>query len=170
MANTPKNLFVFYLGGDAPGANIEVHDVQFAVASQPEEAHPLLIKKWFGTRDSLHLDAYGIITWADGHDVTVHSTPSTSTEKLYFINMGGYTPGALCEDHAFTFLVAPSASAAKARAKTLLLTDRTLQHPDNLMDVDDCVLIEELNGLYIHLKPNPNGSPVTAAWQGYHPL
>nr|WP_294916308.1 DUF1543 domain-containing protein [uncultured Neokomagataea sp.] len=165
-----KKLFIFYLGGDAPGANIEVHDVQFAAVERPEEAHPLLIQKWFGTRDSLHLDAYGIVTWADGHTVSIHTTPSTSTDKLYFINMGGYTPGALCEDHAFTFLVASSAQDAKIRAKKLLLTDRTLQHHDNLMDVDDCVLIEELNGCYIHLEPSSNGSPVTAAWQGYNPI
>ncbi|MBR0559348.1 MULTISPECIES: DUF1543 domain-containing protein [Neokomagataea] len=165
-----KKLFIFYLGGDAPGANIEVHDVQFAAVERPEEAHPLLIEKWFGTRDSLHLDAYGIVTWADGHAVSIHTTPSASTNKLYFINMGGYTPGALCEDHAFTFLVAPSAEEAKTRAKQLLLTDRNLQHHDNLMDIDDCILIDKIDGLFIHLEPHPTGTALHAEWQGYQPI
>ncbi len=38
-------LLMFYVGGTAPGANIELHDVQFAAADRPEEAYPLLREK-----------------------------------------------------------------------------------------------------------------------------
>ena len=43
-------LLMFYVGGTAPGANIELHDVQFAAADRPEEAYPLLREKWFGDK------------------------------------------------------------------------------------------------------------------------
>ncbi|NHN86256.1 DUF1543 domain-containing protein [Acetobacter musti] len=164
------NLFIFYLGGSAPGANIEVHDVQFAVAGKPEDAHPALVKRWFGTRDSLHIDAWGIVDWADGFAVTVAKEKPVSKEKLYFINMGGYDKGALKEEHDFTFLVAATASEAKAKARTLLLPGLSHRHRDNFMEVDDCIPLEQIGGLYIHLTPQQKGKPVSAAWQGYNKI
>ncbi|WP_234395211.1 DUF1543 domain-containing protein [Acetobacter papayae] len=52
-------LYVFYLGGSAPGANLELHDIQFAIGSRPEDTYPTLARHWFGARDTLHIDAYG---------------------------------------------------------------------------------------------------------------
>lgn len=163
-------LYVFYLGGSAPGANIEVHDVQFAVAHKPEDAYPSLISRWFGTRQSLHIDAYGCITWADGYAVTLSPEKPTSDRKLYFINMGGYLKGALREEHEFTFLVSATAQDAKARAKKNLLVEYQQQHRDNLMEVDECLPLEQIDGLYIHLVPQEKGQPVRAEWQGYRRL
>lgn len=160
-------LYIFYLGGAAPGANIEVHDVQFAVAHKPEDAYPSLAARWFGIRQSLHLDAYGSITWADGYAVTLSPDKPVSGKKLYFINMGGYLEGALREEHDFTFLVAETEEEAKARAKEELLLGYQHQHRDNLMEVDDCLPLEQIDGLYIHLTPQENGQPVRATWQGY---
>lgn len=160
-------LFIFYLGGSAPGASIEVHDVQFAVARRPEDAHEQLASRWFGIRKSLHIDAYGIIDWADGYRVSLQPEAPSSELRLYFINMGGYIPGALKEEHEFTFFVAASADAAKARARQTLLKGYKHRHRDNLMEVDDCIPLEEFNGLHIHLTRSDDGTPVTAAWQGY---
>ncbi|GBR39509.1 DUF1543 domain-containing protein [Komagataeibacter oboediens] len=160
-------LFVFYLGGAAPGANIEVHDVQFAVAEKPEDAWPALARRWYGTRASLHIDAYGIVNWADGFAVSLTAEKPAGGQKLYFVNMGGYAPGALREEHEFTFLVADSAEAAKAKARQTLLPGLGHRHRDNFMEVDDCVPLEQIDGLHIHLTPCPHGTPVTAAWQGY---
>ena len=165
-----SKLFMFYLGGSAPGANIEVHDVQFAVGDQPEDAFPGLVERWFGTKDSLHLDAYAIVEWADGHDVILLSQPNDSGKKLYFINMGGYLPGDLQEAHSFSLFVARDEQEAKAKAKRSLLTTVNHQHRDNQMDVDDCLLLSEIQGLHIHLKPNPHGRTFEAAWQGYRRL
>lgn len=164
------NLYVFYLGGAAPGANIEVHDVQFAVAEKPEDAHASLGQRWYGTRKSLHIDAYGLVSWADGHAVTLSTEKQDTDKTLYFINMGGYMPGALREEHEFTFLVASTAEEAKARAKKTLLTHCDHQHRDNFMEVDNCIPLEQIDGLYIHLTPQAEGVPVTAAWQGYQPI
>ncbi|WP_099180999.1 DUF1543 domain-containing protein [Gluconobacter frateurii] len=167
QGDTLLKLYVFYLGGNAPGANIEVHDVQFAVAEKPEDAYPSLGERWFGIRNSLHVDAYGEVSWADGYAVTLSTTKPTSDKTLYFINMGGYAPDELKEEHAFTFLVASSEAEAKAKAKTCLLVGYDHQHRDNFMEVDDCLPLQQLDGLYITLTPQENGQPVTALWQGY---
>jgi hypothetical protein len=165
-----QTLFLFYLGGIAPGANIEIHDVQFAACNQPEDAFPLLVERWFGTKESLHVDAYAKIEWADGYDVLLLPQPNPAAERLYFINLGGYIPGELQEAHSFSLFVAKDEQEAKARAKRSLLTDVNSQHRDNQMDVDDCLLLSEVQGLHVHLKANPNGRPLRADWQGYRPI
>lgn len=32
------NLFMFYIGGNAGKSNIEVHDIQFVAANEPQDA------------------------------------------------------------------------------------------------------------------------------------
>ncbi|MBO1328753.1 DUF1543 domain-containing protein [Acetobacter suratthaniensis] len=159
-------LYVFYLGGSAPGANLELHDVQFALGTKPEDTYPTLARHWFGARETLHIDAYGLIEWADGHTVTLCREAPQTDQRLYFVNMGGYRPGILAEEHEFGFFVAASAAEAKNKARKHLLTQHENQHPDAVREVDQCLLLEELDGYYIHLTPNPEGVPPHALWQG----
>ncbi|MFP1909783.1 DUF1543 domain-containing protein [Lonsdalea quercina] len=163
-------LFLFYVGGSAPGANIELHDVQFAAVNEPEEAFPLLKAAWFGDKKQIHVDSYTPITWADGYDITLSETSSTSTQRLWFVNIGGYLPGEPAELHQFGLFVAPTADEAKQQAKKVLLHDTFKQHKDDLRDVDDCLLLQQLNGWHIHLTPNPHGTPAAPLWQGYLPI
>lgn len=94
-------LLMFYVGGTAPGANIELHDVQFAAVDRPEEAYPLLREKWFGDKRKVHVDGYARIDWADGYDVSLESAPFAGEEKLFFVNVGGYRSDELAELHQF---------------------------------------------------------------------
>lgn len=161
---------MFYLGGKAGPSNIEVHDVQFAAARQPEEAWPLLRRAWFGDKDKLHVDGYCIITWADGHDVRLRPGAAPHGKRLYFVNVGGYLASTLAEQHAFGLFVAEDAAAAKQRALQELLVGVPIQHKDNLTSVDDCVLLQEMAGWHVHLEKNPDGEPAVPAWQGYQPI
>jgi len=160
-------IFMFYLGGSASGANIEVHDVQFAVGDKPEDAFPILVARWFGIKASLHVDAYTVLRWADGWDVTLSREPSAAEERLYFVNLGGYRPDDFAELHKFGLFVATSAGEAKAKAKASLLTDVSKQHRDDQMLVDECLLLADVQGFHIHLKANPRGRPDGVTWQGY---
>jgi hypothetical protein len=160
-------LFMFYLGGGAPRAQIEVHDVQFVVADAVEDAYPILRERWYGTPWSLHVDGVTDIRWADGHDVTLSDQPAQNGKKLYFIFMGGYSPGDLMEYHKMGLFVAESLAEAKASAKARLMTEFTLQHRDNHMEVERCALLSELHGTHIHLKPNPFGMNLGETWHGY---
>jgi len=164
------SLYMFYLGGNAGRSNIEVHDVQFVAVSQVEDAYPLLREAWFGDKDKLHLDGYMQVKWADGYDVTLSNEKPAGQLKLFFVNVGGYRPGQLAEVHDFGLFVAASADEAKEKAKQQLLAGFDKQHKDNLKDVDDCLLLEQLNGYHIVLQENPAGQPGQADWQGYRPI
>ena len=160
------NLYAFYLGGSAPGANLELHDIQFAIGTNPEETYPTLARHWFGARDSLHIDAYGLIEWADGYRGSLSTDRPETDLRLYFVNMGGYRPGILAEEHEFGFFVAATSAEAKNKARQSLLNRHEHQHVDAVREVDQCLLLEKLDGYYIHLTPSPEGVPPYALWQG----
>lgn len=164
-------LFVFAIGGNAGKSNIEVHDIQFVIAENPEDAWPTLRENWFGDRDKIHIDGYGRLRWVDGYRVSVSKTPPVlQALKLFFVNVGAYCKTDLMELHAFDFFVAENAAAAKKLALATLLTGKQQQHKDNLKDVDDCKLLSQIGEYYLHLEPQAEGSPFIPEWQGYQPI
>ncbi|KEA52088.1 hypothetical protein DT73_14390 [Mangrovibacter sp. MFB070] len=164
------NLFMFYVGGNAGKSNIEVHDIQFAVANDPKDAWPALRKAWFGDRNKIHIDGYARITWVDGYAVTLSTEPPQSAEKLFFVNVGGYRADTLAELHEFDLFVARNAPDARKKALQTLLCGAEQQHKDNLKDVDDCLLLEKVGELFIHLTPCTTGQQYRPEWQGYQPI
>lgn len=160
-------LFLVYIGGTAPGANIELHDVRFVAAQRIEDTHSLLCQQWFGTVKGLHIDSYMQINHIDGYSVSLHSEPQSGSNKLYFVNFGGYYPDNIAEQHDFMLCVATSAAEAKAKAKKQLLTDADSQHKDDLLQLDDCFALEQLQGLYIHLHASGQSQPMRPDWSGY---
>lgn len=165
-----KTLYMFYLGGSAPGANIELHDIQFVAAENTDASLPVLKDAWFGDKHHVHLDGYAKVTWVAGYDVLIADTPSLSNDKLWFVNVGGYVPHTLAEQHEFGLFVASHAEGAKKQAKARFLTDAFKQHKDDLIDVQRCLLHAHDGPAYIHLRANPHGQPVQPCWQGYQPL
>ncbi|WP_260929262.1 DUF1543 domain-containing protein [Novosphingobium sp. 9] len=86
-------LFAIYIGGEFPGANVEVHDVRFVVANSLAETYATLRQQWWGVPRSLHIDCWAEVTHADGYDVSLKEQPYQGSEKLFFVNLGGYEPG-----------------------------------------------------------------------------
>ncbi|CAM3460265.1 hypothetical protein BS639_13160 [Rouxiella silvae] len=163
-------LYMFYLGGNAGRSNIEVHDIQFVAAEQPEHAWPALREAWFGDADKVHIDGYARINWADGYAVSLSATPAADDKKLFFVNAGAYDPSTLAELHAFDLFVARDAQEAKVRGLESLLNGALHQHKDNLKDVDDCILLDKIGDLYVHLTPSSHGKAFRPEWQGYQPI
>ena len=164
-------LHMFYLGGHAGRSNIEVHDVQFVACATVEDAIPALKAAWFGDADTVHIDGYQIVNWADGHAVSlVREGADNGGLGLYFVNVGGYLPHQLAEAHEFGLFVAASADEAKEKAKAALLRHHALQHKDNLKEVDDCLLLKDIDGWQVRLTADAHGAPLPPAWQGYHPI
>ena len=161
-------LFLVYLGGTAPGANIELHDVSFVAVQQLEQAYPQLRQQWFGTAKGLHIDSYMQVKHIDGYAVSLHDTPQQSDLKLYFVNYGGYYPDKIAEQHDFMLCVASSLPEAKAKAKQLLLTTADSPHKDDLLALDDCFAVEQLQGLYVHLDASGQSQPMHPDWSGYN--
>ncbi|MGQ4276560.1 DUF1543 domain-containing protein [Pseudidiomarina sp. E22-M8] len=160
-------LYMFYIGGSAPGANIEVHDVRFVAGASVEDCYPALRKNWYGTLKGLHLDSYVHIHHVDGYRIELRQEPSAHAEKLWFVNFGGYYPERLAEFHDFTLAVAQSADEAKRVGYQRLLTDSIQPHKDDLYDVDNCLNVDLLEGWYVHLVKDGEQQPLVPDWSGY---
>lgn len=160
----PK-LFAVYLGGRADRCNIELHDVVFVVGSCIEETYPLLAKKWFGNMDHFHIDSYFHLKNIDGYEIYLskNPSPSNSSKKLYFINLGAYKPHEFTEYHQSAFYVAEDAPEAIKRAKSELCQGLQTIHKDDVVlldhvnqefDVDDILEIGTVDEYFISLRPS----------------
>lgn len=161
-------LFLVYLGGTAPGANIELHDIRFVAGARIEDTYAQLRKQWFGTPAGLHIDSYLRVTDIDGYAVSLQNSAPEHTQKLFFINYGGYYPGKIAEQHDFMLCVAGSVQEAKAKAKQLLLTDADSQHKDDVLELDNCFAVEQLQGFYVHLTASGKSQAMRPDWSGYN--
>lgn len=150
-------LFFIYIGGTHEKALIELHDVRLVLAEKIEDTFDYLRDNWWGTPESLHLDAWGELTYADGHKIILSKDPlpETQTKKLYFVNLGGYSETEFTELHKNIFVVAENDSKAKVRAlKTILGWNshhRDYQHEiEKILEVQKLTNCDQYN---IHLIP-----------------
>lgn len=145
-------LFVVMLGGKHPRAKIEVHDVVFAIADSLEATYPQLRQGWFGNPAGLHIDAWMRVDGVESWKVELSPlAPLPGSPRLYFINLGGYEANTFGEAHHYLLVVAQDKNQAKSRAKQHMLKHWHQAHTDALLDVDDCLPIDQVSGRYIHL-------------------
>lgn len=143
-------LYVIYIGGATKTSLIELHDMRFVIAETIEETYEVLRETWWGTAESLHLDAWGELTYADGYDISIQSNGSPThsdqtQEKLYFLNLGGYDSQQFTELHHNVFIVAKDKQSAKIKAK------ETIQHWE-VPHTDMNLVVENIISLGDHLK------------------
>lgn len=132
-------LFMFYIGGDCGGSNIELHDIRFSVGESPEACHDDLRRQWWGDPKSLHLDCWGELKQADGFDIELVSGPTEASEdKLFFLNLGGYDVSEFEELHKNILLIAPDARSATKKALSEI-RHWTLPHKDNVFEVEKAI-------------------------------
>lgn len=157
-----KNLFVIYIGGTHEKSLIELHDIRFVVADTIEETYESLKKTWWGTPESLHLDAWGILRYADGHNITISHQPITdSKNKLYFVNLGGYDKNQFTELHQNIFVVAENEQQAKLKAVATVQHWET-PHRDYLFEAEKMVDVNTLlldQHIHINLQPTQTHQP-----------
>ncbi len=159
------------LGGRAAGCRIELHDVAFAVGESLEDTHHQLLDQWFGQPRGLHVDAWAVVDQVEGYRVSLRPEPPDGEQplRLYFVNIGGYRPGDLAEQHGYMVLAASGKAQAKARAKRRLLAGHESVHKDDLYDVDDLLEISRVGDLHIHLIPDQTAREPEVV-NGYFPL
>ena len=132
-------LFMFYVGGSCGNSNVELHDVRFSIGETLEDCHDDLRQQWWGDAESLHLDCWGAVEQADGFDVELtREIAPGSTDRLFFVNLGGYDPREFSELHKNILLVAEDAIAAKAKA-LVQIGSWSLPHKDKLFEVEKAV-------------------------------
>ncbi len=155
-------LYMFYIGGDFGDSNIELHDVRFAVGNRPEDCYEDLRRQWWGDPKSLHLDCWGPIEQADGHDVTLTDEPQAeAAAKLFFVNLGGYNALEFGELHKNVLIVAPDAAAAKRKALAQV-NDWMQPHKDRLFEIEKAIDLTALlarQGRALTLRPAVTEKP-----------
>lgn len=145
-------LFVVMLGGKHPRARIEVHDVVFAVADTLQATYPQLRDAWFGSPKGVHIDSWMAVDGVDGWKVELsHLAPHGDAPRLYFINLGGYEANSFGEAHHYLLVVAPNKQEAMRKGKQQMLSHWSQAHTDTVLDIDDCLPIDLVDGRYIHL-------------------
>ncbi|ROL69208.1 hypothetical protein BK634_15755 [Pseudomonas chlororaphis] len=150
-------LFVVLLGGKHPRARIEVHDVAFAVADNLQATYPQLRESWFGSAKGLHIDAWMQVDGVDQWKVELSPlAPAPDAPRLFFINLGGYEAATFGEAHHYGLVVARNKTEAKALGKRQMLPRWQKGHTDALLDVDDCLPIDLVQGRYVHLVQAPH--------------
>lgn len=158
------------LGGRITGCNIEMHDIRFVIGESIESTFATLKQQWCGDKAKVHMDSYCEIKHVDGFDVSLTKHASHNELKLYFVNLGAYYPDHIMEQHSFELIVAKSPDEAKQIA--LKRTPKQLQkpHKDNLIDVDDLLPIDLVDGYFVQLNYSGNSQAIKPEWFGYHPL
>ncbi|MDN5925112.1 MAG: DUF1543 domain-containing protein [Xanthomonadales bacterium] len=164
-----EHLIACVLGGSAPGAKTELHDVAFAVGSSLESVHQQLLDAWFGSPRGLHVDAWTCLDTVAGYRIQLAREPASNGLHLYFINIGGYQRGQFGEQHAWGFFGARNKAEAKALAKQGLLLGHEHTHKDDLYDIDDCLRVDDIDGWHVHLREDANATAASVS-NGYFPL
>ncbi|MFA7284788.1 MAG: DUF1543 domain-containing protein [Candidatus Absconditabacterales bacterium] len=163
-----KNLYAIYLGGRIGNCHIEMHDVIFSVGDTIESCYDDVKSKRVGGNDSCHIDAFLILKYVSGYEVVLSDqAPIEQTQKLYFVNAGGYQPEKFGENHEIGFYVAQTQSQATELALQTLLAGQNKVHRDDIYDIDDCISIEKVNDYYIHLIPSTKTQDFQPMYLGY---
>jgi Domain of Unknown Function (DUF1543) len=155
-------LFMFYVGGDCGNSNIELHDVRFSVGETPEDCLDDLRQQWWGEAKSLHLDSWGAVEQADGFDIILSAEATGDvSDKLFFVNLGGYDPTDFGELHKNVLVVAPDIKLAKQKALTQI-GHWEKPHKDRLFEIEKTLDISALMqryGCQLTLRPAVTEKP-----------
>jgi Domain of Unknown Function (DUF1543) len=97
-------LYMLLLGCTPRGRHIEQHDVFFSVGRSLAELNPLIIDFWPEAEGRIHVDGWREVTCVDQYKIRValRDQPGTDlaqTEKLFFVNLGGYKQNEFEEFH-----------------------------------------------------------------------
>ncbi len=153
MSVQELRLFVVMLGGRHARANIELHDVVFAIAPSIEQTHEQLRQQWFGELAGLHIDSWMTVDGVEQWQVRLSAEPQADgLPKLYFVNLGGYVNGEFGEAHHNLLVVADDAAEAKRKALAQAATQWMKPHRDALLEVDSCLPLGPIGGLHVHLR------------------
>jgi hypothetical protein len=155
------------LGCRPDGRHTEQHDIFFGVADELKGLIKEIKRFWPEAKGNIHIDAWREVTNVDGYTITV--VPKTSlakkkpSQKLFFINLGGYKEMEFDEHHYTMLVVATNKLTAAAKAKqsafykhhSLQASDvhyKAVSHIDDRYGVDVDELYDITDILPAHIK------------------
>ena len=175
------SLFIVVLGGRSLKSNIEIHDVRWVIGESIEDTFLELRKQWLGKTSGLHIDSYKCIKYVDGYKIVVSKSSKDSLISaqiedlsLWFVNLGGYNPKKMYEEHEFILIVAKKAIEAKKKAKKNWETNLKNKHNDDCSNINYLEQVEDLHPIRIKnweikLIPDPEerSEKLIPDWYGY---
>jgi len=175
------SLFVVVLGGRSLKSNIEIHDVRWVLGETIEDTFPDLRKQWLGKRSGLHIDSYKCIKYVDGYEIVISKSNKDSLisqrmedSSLWFVNLGGYNPKKMYEEHEFMLVVAKKAIEAKKKAKKNWETTLKNKHNDDYSGITYFEQVDDLHPIKIknwEIKLIPDvqerSEKIIPDWYGY---
>lgn len=141
------------LGCKPAGRNTEQHDIFFGIATELKELKQDIVEFWKEANGRIHIDAWREVGYVDGFEISVvkKQDGNNSSEKLFFLNLGGYKPGEFEEFHYKMLAVCPGKGMAITAAKKTAFYRHTgfkgaTSHIDDKygVDVDDVYEIEDI--------------------------
>lgn len=154
-------LFVVLLGGAHPKANIELHDIAFALGNSLADTYAQLRAAWFGSPRHVHIDGWMEVEGVDGLRIEWREEPAPAEEpRLFFVHLGGYEKGVFGEAHAHILVAALNATEAKQKAKARLGKQWQSPHTDALFEVAGAIPAEAAHGLHLRLVPGEHKETV----------
>ena len=177
------SLFIVVLGGRSIKSNIEIHDVRWVLGESIEDTFPELRKQWIGKISGLHIDSYKRIKYVDGYKIVISKSnkdnlinPKIEDESLWFVNLGGYDPKKMNEEHEFTLVAAKRSIDAKKRARKDWEAKLVQKHNDDLscinsfeQVIDDIHSIKKIKTWEIKLisDSQKRSEKLIPDWYGY---
>lgn len=152
------DLFMILLGCKPKGRNTEQHDIYFGIAEGVTQLISSVKNFWPEANGKLHADAWRKVTKAGNFRIKVIEKTSIDklektgpSQKLFFINLGGYKPNEFEEFHYKLLAVAEDKGTAIMKAKQTAFYKHTgfkgaNAHIDDKygIDVDDIFEIEDI--------------------------
>ena len=168
-------LFMLLLGCKPKGRNTEQHDIFFGIGTSLKDLVPAITGFW-PEPPKIHIDAWREVTKVGRYDVEIlprGEAKETISEKLFFLNLGGYKPNEFDEFHYKMLVVCHSLDEAKKQAYQTAFfkhtaipesptTKHAVAHIDDKygVDVDDVYVVEDIlpaglkNKYFIKLTPS----------------
>lgn len=148
-------LFMVLLGCTPKGRYTEQHDVFFGIGKDLKSMVPDMIDFWPEAKGKIHIDAWQEVTQVGNFEVKIVAQQDKTelcSERIFFLNLGGYQKNVFEELH-YKFLLAVSSKAEAIKAakqtdfyKQMSFGKAGLSHIDDHygVDVDDVFDIEDV--------------------------
>jgi hypothetical protein len=153
MTDSPK-LFMLLLGCKPTGRFTEQHDIFFDIGTDLKSLVQHIRDYWPEGGEKLHIDAWRQVTHVDSFQVDViprSAAYDVASQRLFFINLGGYKPDEFDEFHYKMIVAAPDKGEAVQKAKKTAFYRHTgfagaESHIDDKygVDVDDIYDIQDI--------------------------
>lgn len=119
MENKNPKLYMIMLGATPDGRLTEQHDIFFGIGTSLKELIPDMNAFWPEANGKIHIDCWREVTSVDGYSIEITSREAIieSSEKLFFLNLGGYKENEFEEYHYKLLSVSKNLSLASKKSK-----------------------------------------------------